>query len=300
MTCVRSAARAVLLCAAALVLAGCVRPGLAGVTLVTAETHQTGPVTLLGDVLVVGGSLELSRGAIVRGSVYVLDGAVDVLGTVEGDITLVGGSLALGADAVVTGDVSVALGNRVERAPGAAVRGTVREGLALDEPRSGDPDVVGFVWRFGVLAIALLAAGQLAPGRVRASAHYVRRMPAASLAFGFLLGVVGLTLAVFMAFTIVLVPVAALTLLAVALLALVGLAALSSVIGPWLGRLDPRLRRTHPAWTALAVTLGPAVPVVGGLVLTAVVLVGLGSVGLSLQRGVPTGRGPGTTAGTPR
>ena len=270
---------------AAAVLAGCSGEGLDGVTVVTSGRHDIGPARLLGDVVVLDGTLGLDEGSAVAGSVRVLGGLALIEGEVDGDITVIGGRLRLGPKAVVGGDVSVSAGGALDIDEGATINGTLVEGLTVDVGAgAGGFDVFSFLLRTSLLALAIAAVRQLAPRRTRRIAGWAGRLPAASSAYGFLLGLVTVSLAVFMAFTIVLAPVALILLVLLGLGVLLGLAGVATAI-------DDRWSRSR-GWRglgtiacAVVLNLAPLVPVVGLVATILVVAAALGATGLSLQRG---------------
>ncbi len=269
------------------VLAGCSSDGLGGITVVTSGRHDAGPVRFLGDVVVLGGSLRLDEGSTVDGSVHVLGGDLVVAGDIAGDITAIGGRLQLEPAAVIRGDVSVSAGGVLDMADGASVQGSLNEGLAVGfdvDPGVSDP--VSFLLRSLVLAVAIGAVRQLAPRRTRMVGAWVGDLPAASIAYGFLLGLVGVSLAVFMAFTIILAPVALILLIALGLAVLLGLAGIGAEIER---RIAPSQRRWRTGLgsiiCAATLSVAPLVPVVGLLATIVLITAALGAVGFSLQRG---------------
>ena len=269
----------------AAVLAGCSGEGLDGVTVVSTGQHDVGPARLLGDVIVLGGTLGLDEGSTVAGSVHVLGGLALLGGQVDGDITVIGGRLRLGPSAVVGGDVSVSAGGALDVDEGATINGTLVEGLTVDVGAGGGGfDVFSTLLRTALLAVAIAAVRQLAPLRSRRIAGWVGRLPAASSAYGFLVGLVGVSLAVFMAFTVVLAPVALILLVLLGLGVLLGLAGVAVAI-------DDRWSRSR-GWRglgtiscAVVLNLAPLVPVVGLVATILLAAAALGATGLSLQRG---------------
>jgi len=116
---------------------------------------------------------------------------------------------------------------------------------------------------------------------------------------------VGLSLAVFMAFTIVLAPVALILLIVLGLGVLVGLAGMAAAIDDRISRSRRWRSGLGTVTCAATLVLAPYVPVVGLLAIIVVAAVALGAVGLSLQRGTsgleptaaPARRGAGLPAG---
>ncbi len=213
------------------VLAGCSSEGIAGVTVVTSGEHDVGPVRLLGDMVVLDGTLELDEGGTVTGSVHVLGGLALIAGDVDGDVTVISGRVRLEPSAVVHGDVSVSAGGVLDVDEGATIGGSLTQGLTVDAGAGSDwLDPFAFLLRTTLLALAIAAVRQLAPRRTHMIGGWAGRLPAASGAYGVLVGLVGLSLAVFMAFTIVLAPVALIVLALLGLGALVGLAGVAAAI----------------------------------------------------------------------
>lgn len=275
------------------VLAGCSGEGLDGVTVVTTGRHEVGPARLLGDVVVLGGTLGLDEGSTVAGSVHVLGGLASVAGEVDGDITVIGGRLRLEPSAVVGGDVSVSAGGVLDVDESATINGTLIEGVTVDVAAGmGGFDVVSFLLRTALLALAIAAVRQLAPRRTRLVAGWASRLPAASSAYGFLVGLVGVSLAVFMAFTIVLAPVALILLVLLALGVLIGLAGVAAAIDHRFGR-SRGWRGLGTISCAVVLNLAPLVPIMGLVATILVAAAALGATGLSLQRGEV--RGPHLT-----
>ncbi len=76
-----------------------------------------------GDLVQLGGDVEVEAGRVVEGDVVATGGSVLVRGTVKGNAIALDGSVKLASSAVVTGDV-VAFGGDVERESGAKVGGS--------------------------------------------------------------------------------------------------------------------------------------------------------------------------------
>lgn len=83
------------------------------------------------DLTVIGGKVELQEQSLVEGNVVVVGGEATIDGQVRGDVVAWGGQVSLGEAAVVDGDL-VTFGT-VRRHASAQVKGTVIEGLRLDE-----------------------------------------------------------------------------------------------------------------------------------------------------------------------
>jgi uncharacterized membrane protein len=159
----------------------------------------------------------------------------------------------------------------------------VQQGLALPEGGDGGStspaeDAAWAIGRALVLVLVAAAIRQLAPRRVAATRRHLTGMTAASASYGFLVALVGLSLIVFMAFTIVLIPVALIGLVGLALGTAIGMAAALDAFADRLGGLGGA-----SLLAALAVVL-PAIPLVGMLGLLLGLLTSLGAATLSFQR----------------
>jgi hypothetical protein len=77
-----------------------------------------------GDLVRIGGSINVGRGEIVDGDAVAIGGSANIDGEVTRDVVVIGGSLNLGPNAVVRRDVAV-VGGSLERATGSQVYGKV-------------------------------------------------------------------------------------------------------------------------------------------------------------------------------
>lgn len=80
--------------------------------------------TLDGDLVVMGGMAYIEESALVKGSVVVIGGEVDVAGEITRDVVVIGGRISLGEKSIVEGDL-VTIGGSLDRSPGSQVRGEV-------------------------------------------------------------------------------------------------------------------------------------------------------------------------------
>lgn len=272
----------VVLAAAVLLVAGCSADGIGGVTVVTHGDHRisTGE-RIVGSVAIAGGTLVVESGGSVSGDVFVADGALLLRGAVDGSVSALGGRVEAAPTAHVHGSIQVSASAVLEVRPGARLDGGIEEGPMLPEPAADGSPLVQLAWAAARAVVAVLFAAlvrRLARSRVRNAAAYLAGMPAASLAYGFLVVLVGISLIVFMAFTIVLIPVA-----------LVGLAALASAVILGLAAVIDRLADRFGMGRSLAVTvvglaLIPELPLIGGPA-TILALLGLvGGAALAVQR----------------
>lgn len=290
-----------LLAAMSLLLTACGADGLYRVTLITDGAHRlTGDCT--GDMLMLGGQATLSSDATLHGSAHVLAGQLEVQGWVQGDVTLLGGRLTLGPTARVGGNLNLGSGT-YHSSPGAIIEGRTHagSGIALpDLPERGSQPLGGKLLRNLVSAALLgLAAALLArmfPRGVARVGEAAVRHALVSGAVGLLVGVVGLSLLVTMAYTILLIPVSVLGLFVLGLAIAFGWIGLGVTAGRLTGQALKR--PLSPAKSAFLGTLAcvfalewlSSIPFIGGLFGIVVAAVGLGAVALTRfgwQRFVP-------------
>lgn len=202
-----------------------------------------------GDLVVFGGNVTIEEDADLNGSVVVFGGTVTSDGNVDGDVVIIGGQVKLDEQAVVSGDV-VAIGGQVQQAASATVGGEVINNVSpeielpngrvppVDVPSVRIPPVVNVdfnpFWEFGrVLGSALIVSflGILAAlffqDRLNRVSQAVVSQPLMTSSIG-LLTVVVLIIA---AFTIILLPVAALGLIPLAFAWLFGVISMGQEIG---------------------------------------------------------------------
>lgn len=264
--------------------AGSVPVVVVALLLASAAGAGTAQVVLDGDqtasgvegvLVAAGGTTTVPADETVGGPVYVAGGDVVVAGSVDGDVVVLQGSLAVADGGSVTGTVEE-YGGVTTVATGGSVGS--RERVPVSPGENTAP-----VYQFAVVEAAAFAVlGFLVGGRLEAALARVGRTaadhPVVSVTVGGLVGVTGIAVAVFMAFTLVLLPVAVLGLVGVAAVAAYGVVALGSVAGRRLPLASVR-RQTAVGAAAVAVALRVLglLPVVGGLAALTVVAAGFGA-----------------------
>lgn len=256
---------------------------------VTLDGDRT--VTAVEDVLVVGGgTVDVPAGERVNGSLYVVGGDARVAGTVDGDVVQLAGNLTVAGSATVTGELQLYAG-RWSVAPGA----TVGRRTAVEDVVPAEPSPVRAASTLALRALALALAGWVLarrdPALLANVGAAVTDHPVVSATVGLLAGATGVALVVFMAITLLLLPVSVLGVV-------VGFVVVSYayvVFGYLLGRRLP-VGRVDLASAAgvvavvLAVEALGRIPVVGALVELGLVVTGAGAVLLTyfgLQRFEP-------------
>ncbi len=290
-----------ILASLSLLLTGCGTSGLYQITLITDGDHQlTG--TYPGDLLMLGGQAVLLPDATLQGSIHLVSGQLDVQGKVYGDVTLLGGDLTLGSSARLGGNLNLG-GGAFHPMPGSIVEGRIHTGSGIplpDLPEHGSSPLSVTLLRNLLNALLLgLAAAFLTRyfprGVVRVGEAAIRHM-LVSGSVGLLVGTIGISLLVTMAYTILLIPVSLLGLFSLGLAVVFGWIGLGVSAGRLIGRVLNRA--FSPTISAFIGTLVlvlvlewlTSIPLIGGLLGIVVAAIGLGAVSLTrfgLQKFVP-------------
>jgi cytoskeletal protein CcmA (bactofilin family) len=243
--------------------------------------------TVEGGVEAGAGSIDITESGVIRGDLDAGTGSFTHAGTIDGTARVGASSLTLtstatvGGDFVYDGDITVA--------DGATISGELREDPSLSVSAfPGLPDVASWLLTlYSLLLTVVVGAILLAvfPGVSRTVADGPQESPGRSLGVGFLVlvGVPMVLAALFV--TIVGIPLGILGIFLYVLLLLVAFVWGEYAVGAWLLSLADRDQR----WLALvvgvaAVYLVGRVPVLGDLVEFAVLLFGLGGVGIASYR----------------
>ncbi|HSQ26765.1 MAG TPA: hypothetical protein VLM80_06535 [Anaerolineales bacterium] len=276
--------------AALFLLSACDTSGLYHFTLVLEGEHQfTDGQRLPGSVLVLGGQVDIDPTAQVAGSIFILEGLVNLHGEVGQDVTLVGGELNIGPEAHILGSLRVG-GGDLTLSEQARIDGKVEQSSSLEIPAS-ELSASSRRGSWGGTLFNALLIGGLAYALSRYLGRPTRRVAEASLqhpvvavSMGLLTGVVGLSLLVLMAFTIVLIPVSLLGLFALGLMIAFGWAAMGAGAGAWLAaKLGLKCSVSASAFAGafllmLALDLLNWIPVVGAPSAILISVNGLGAV----------------------
>ena len=281
---------ALLLCMA-LALVACGEDGRYGVTLIAEGTHTVAAgETVHGDVIITGGRLMVLPGGRITSALHIMGGAAEIDGTVDGNVAILSGALRLGSTARVGGDLEIG-GGMLDRASSAVVAGQINRSIGLpsaQQQRQSLGEQLGW-WLFRTVALAALAvlAVQFLPQPIARVADALVQHPIVAGAMGLLAGVVGLSLLVLMAFTIVLIPLTLLGLLVGGATVVFGWLALGMAVGNWLARW-PRWRMAPPTTAFLGTLLAltaldvlNVLPLIGDLLALVVTTAAFGAVVLT-------------------
>jgi cytoskeletal protein CcmA (bactofilin family) len=266
-----------------------------------------------GDLVAVGGNVTVTPGAHVGGRAWLAGGRVEVLGRLgggvraagatvrfggeaDGDVQLAGGEIHILSGARVGGDLVYTSPRPARIEPGARIAG------AVTHHRSDVAERAGQVWRVvrAVVGIALLVGVMVAgavllalfPTATVSAARTIGTAPGRSLGLGIAV-VVGLPIVgALLVATVVGAP------LGLAVLAGWGLVLLAGylVAAVFLGEVGARLTRRPAdlslgarvlslALALLLLALVSLIPVAGGLIVGAALLLGAGALALRLYRG---------------
>jgi len=242
---------------------------------------------ICGNVVVVDGNVNVK--GTVDGNVTVAGGTGIISGTVNGSITALDANLHLLTGAFVSGSVQV-VGGSVQRDPGSSVGGSIDQGI--DPRHIALPGVQGFSgsydfpWShllFWVLASVAIAA--LFPRHLALVRRAARDSLPAAFFIGVLCAVLGAVLALVLFVSCLGIPLALLVALAAVVASVVGTVAL----GLWLGeRLlgQSSLSRRASLFPAIVgvtlLALAQMIPCVGGVLTVVTSCTGLGASILAL------------------
>jgi len=240
------------------------------------------------DKVRIGGDVVVAAGTEVKDAVAV-GGSVTVNGKVLDSAVAVGGSVTLGPDAVIGKDV-VSIGGAVKQAQGAVIHGDVVElnipGVSAIVPFFIEDSASSWFWTFkivsllGFLTLAVLLVALL-PKPFDLITVNVQQNVGKVILWAVLGLVVLVPLAIFLAISVVGIPLIALEVFLAGIAFLVGYIAIAQLIGDKIAALMKR-----PAlgviWLTvmglLALWLIGWVPILGSLVKAAAIVLGFGGV----------------------
>ncbi|MFA9429427.1 polymer-forming cytoskeletal protein [Egicoccus sp. AB-alg2] len=245
------------------------------VQLLLAGQHET--VGVDGAVIAVDAQVTVPADTEIGGPVHVIGGHTRIAGTVDGDVTQLGGRLTIEPGGRVTGTLQHVAGS-LEIDANAAVGRRAAVPLTAADP---DPAarLLPVLVATGLLALVGARQARRTPRTLDNVRAAIAGHPLVCVTVGVLVAVTAISLFVFMAFTLLLIPVSLLG-LGAGLVALgYGVIALGFLVGRWLPGVGP-----VPA-TALGVVavmaalqLAGAIPLVGDLAVGALLASGLGAV----------------------
>lgn len=252
--------------------------GGAGVEQMTVNFQGEQTADTVQDVQVVaGGTTTVPGSTTVTGDIYVIGGTVSIDGTVDGDVTVLSGTVSLQESATVTGTVQQ-YGGETTIADGASVG--EQSAFPTPVPNSSPAQQVGaIVGQFVVLGAVGLWLTRRHAALLENVGHSITSHPLVSGVTGSLAALTLLVLFVYMAFTLILIPISIVGLIGELLVVFYGQIAFGHVIG---SRLP--VSGTGRATVAgiglflLVVELLGMIPYLGGVVQLGLLAVGFGAV----------------------
>lgn len=266
--------------------------------------------TLNGNLIVIGGTARVENDAVVNGSIILLGGQVTVNGIVEKNIHLFAGSASVSDSAIVLGDVYL-VSSVLDKSDNADIRGEIKEGGSLpsgfvipEKPSTITPakpvlpsgeGLLGKLANFmaSLLSIFFFSIVSACVAMLIALfvPRHINRVSNAIVAspwVGFLVAVLTIIafpiIVVILAITIILSPVAVLTTVALALACYLGWVALGTELGTRIAHLFkttwamPVSAGMGTLIMGLVLGVISLIPCVGWLVVSLIVLIGLGGV----------------------
>ncbi|MGD9259613.1 MAG: hypothetical protein PVG44_04150 [Desulfobacterales bacterium] len=240
------------------------------------------------DKVRIGGDVVVDEGTEVKDAVAV-GGSVTVNGKVRDSAVAVGGAVILGPNAVIGKDV-VSIGGAVKQTQGSIIHGDIVEmnipGISAIIPFFSEDTSSSWFWTFkivsllGFLALAVLVVA-LVPKPFNLIIDNVQQNLGKIILWGILGLVVLIPLAVFLAISVIGIPLIAMEVVLAGIAFLVGYIAIAQLIGDKIAALmkRPALNVIWPTVMGLlALWLIGWVPLLGSLVQAMAVLLGFGGV----------------------
>lgn len=230
-----------------------------------------------GALIVGDASVTVPAGARAPGPIYVIGGKTRIEGAVAGDVRQLAGTLVVADGAIIGGELQRIGGVQTIADTAEIAR---RSTVEVTTPAGGS--VLGY----GPSVLVTLLLAFVAARRARRNPTALTNLrgavtdhPLISLTIGALVAVTGLSLFVFMAFTLVLLPVSILGLLAGLVVTAYGVIAWGSVVAQLLPTAhDGLAAAAGVAVVMVLLHLVGHIPVVGDLVGLAALLTGIGAV----------------------
>jgi len=242
--------------------------------------------TVLDDLFVAGGQVHLTSSAVVSGDLVVAGGQVIIDGRVNGSVNITSGEVTLGDTAVIAGNFSYRSGKEAAIAPSARITGrtTFNQVRRFDRGNFMGPFIV-FSFFAKLILFAITSLLLLLIFKTKASQVIHRGLANfwPSLLRGFLVLVAVPVAIVLVCFTIIGIPIAALTLLGYIAMVMLSVIGAGMLFGSWLAKV---LMKREPApvdWkTAILGTIAlfivNLVPFLGWIVGFGFFLVTLGAI----------------------
>jgi cytoskeletal protein CcmA (bactofilin family) len=255
---------------------------------------EVAPSSLIHGNVSVGGS-DIRVDGKVDGYLQATGGRIVINGPIGGDVEATSRQIELGPNARIAGNLRYTSPQAIRRAPEAQVGGTVEH--IQSEESWGYSRFIGpigwGIWTIGLMILGALAVAML-PNMYSRVTSTLEARPWMSLLVGFVSFIFIPVAALVLLMTIVGIPLSLLLFTLFLAMSILAIVATSASIGDWtLRRFRPEYtssRSWRVAATVLAVLLlglAGLVPVVGGIVIFAALLAGLGAMVMQFRRAEP-------------
>lgn len=272
-------------------LTACGANGFYQLMLVTEGEHILENIS--GDLILLGGEVTLPDDVTLDGSIHILSGSMNVNGYVAGDVSFLNGDLTLGPFARISGNLNLGGGN-YHASENVVIEGRVNTGTGISLPNLPEQTASTGLMRLLRVLISGLLLGSIAAVLARYTPRATQRVGEAATqhglisgAVGLLVALVGISLLVTMAYTILLIPFTLLGLFVLGMSVLYGWISLGILAGNFGGRFLKRASNPSAAgffgtlFFILVLELITTIPWIGGVLGIAFSLVGLGAVSLT-------------------
>lgn len=234
--------------------------------------HQQGAM-IIGDAEVI-----IPEGISVSGPVYVIGGEVTVAGKVGTDLVQLAGLVTIASTAAIDDELRVIGGSR-SLDPGSEIGRVTGVDLVGNDGGSGGIGVMSTLITSAILALVGIRLRRRRPTALQNIVNTMGAHPAVSLTVGTLVFLTATALLVFMAFTIVLIPIAIIGALAGLVIAAYGIIAWGEAIGSRLPiQREPLAITLGVTLAVVAFRLVPRIPVLGDVVVIAAAFTAFGAV----------------------
>ncbi|EFW94210.1 hypothetical protein ZOD2009_00210 [Haladaptatus paucihalophilus DX253] len=230
-----------------------------------------------GAVVVADGTVTIPNNTRTTTSLYVIGGTARIEGTLDGRLVQLAGNVTVGSSGTVTDQYQVFGGDR-EIATDAAVDPDVVAEPVMQE-RSPIESLTIFLLQAVILGVVSFVVGRRYSEFLANVRHSIRNHPVVSGTVGLLTTVTLLALFVFMAFTIILLPVSLLGLLGGVFVYLYAYISIGSMLGQWMPTDKPGVATAAGAVLFfMASRVLSFFPIVGESLLIAVAVIAMGAV----------------------
>lgn len=284
----------------AVMLSGCGSNGMYRIIFVTEGEHTISNISS-GELIILGGTVTIDENAALDGSAHLVSGMLTLEGTIHEDVSALGGTLQLGDHAAIEGILNHG-GGKLEGNAVENVAAKVNTGTGIQIPELTSPQretaflqLSRFIINAALLGLLALGVNRYLTRQMALIGETIFQHVWVSVSMGVLVGIVGLSLVVLMAYTILLIPVAMFGFFVFALSIIFGWISFAIFVGQ---RAAPEFSSTKPKLfifssvflTILGMNFISLIPIVGPITNILFGVIGMGAVFLTrfgMRRFVP-------------